>query len=733
MAMSLCGLAMLFVLSLRSASAIGSELSVVGRQQLPAVRNMTLIDMMHDGIRAGLFGILLASHKDDAAGMEAAEVELKDLCSNLREYAANLEKLELAPSTRVAVNEAKPAMIEYVDGALLIGANVRAKQAGDLDQSMAKFGEQFEALEACLEHLGELIEKDADAAVARGESAATSALWQMIVTLLCVGSIAIAFSMFVGRSITTPLGAAVEVLESGDLSKLANVQSEDEIGRMARAVTTTVANIERQKGEMARVVSMMENAPINMLYADPDGRVQYQNPASKTSVDKIATALGFGAEAVVGAPIQSFLRTCSQQPTGLQDGTGLPFRATAELGDEVVELLVTALRDHQGTYLGPMLTWEIKTEQVRMQRQNEAMAEGSRRQAEAEQRRAMEQAERDRVTSERERQRIANQADGERRAAEELQQKIDILLKAVDEAAKGDLRQKVTVDGTDAVSKVGGALDTLFTDLRQSIAEIARNADQLAASSSGLRQSSTSMHNAAETTSMELSAVSAASEEVSKSVQGVSIATGEMSERIRQIATSAAEATRVAASAVEAAGVTETTMARLSESSQKIGEVVKLIHTIAQQTNLLALNATIEAARAGEAGRGFAVVANEVKELANATSKATGEISQRIDAIQGDAKQARTAIGRIGHIVHQISDLQTTIAASVEEQTSMTKGIAQTLSEAAEGTNEIVGTIARVTQCASETSIGAQSSLESAEALSKMAGDLSKLVGAFRY
>ncbi|MEQ1631844.1 MAG: methyl-accepting chemotaxis protein [Planctomycetota bacterium] len=733
MAMSLFGLAMVFVLSLRSAGAIGAELSVVGRQQLPAVRNMTLVDMMHDGIRAGVFGSLLASHKSDAEGMAAAETEIGELCANLREYAANIEKLELTPSTRKAIDESKPAIEDYVTGALLIGANVRAGKTEDLESAMAKFGEQFEALEGCLEQLGELIEKDADVAVARGEEAATSAMWQMIVTLLCVVSIAIAFSMFVGRSISQPLGAAVEVLESGDLSKLADVQSEDEIGRMARAVTATVNSIERQKGEMARVVSMMENAPINMLYADQDGRVQYQNPASKQSVTRVAGGLGLTPDAVVGAPIQSFLRGCKQPPTGLNDGTGLPFRATTEIGKEIVDLLVTALRDHQGTYLGPMLTWEIKTEQVQLQRQNEAMADDRRRQAEAEQRRTAEQAERDRVASERERQRIADEAERDRHAAEELQRKIDVLLAAVDEAAKGDLRQKVSVEGNDAVSKVGGALDTLFTDLRASIAEIARNADQLAHSSSGLRQSSTSMHTAAETTSMELHAVSAASEQVSRSVQGVSLATEEMSQRIREIASNASEATRVAASAVEAAGATESTMARLSESSQKIGEVVKLIHTIAQQTNLLALNATIEAARAGEAGRGFAVVANEVKELANATSKATGEISQRIDAIQGDTKQARTAISRIGEIVHQISDLQTSIAASVEEQTATTKEIARTLSEAAQGTNEIVGTIARASQCAGETSLGAQSSLQSAESLSTMADDLNKLVGAFRY
>ncbi len=102
---------------------------------------------------------------------------------------------------------------------------------------------------------------------------------------------------------------------------------------------------------------------------------------------------------------------------------------------------------------------------------------------------------------------------------------------------------------------------------------------------------------------------------------------------------------RVATSAVRVAETTTATVSKFGDSSTEIGQVIKVITSIAQQTNLLALNATIEAARAGEAGKGFAVVANEVKELAKETAKATEDISRKIEAIQTDTKAAVEAIG----------------------------------------------------------------------------------------
>jgi methyl-accepting chemotaxis protein len=171
---------------------------------------------------------------------------------------------------------------------------------------------------------------------------------------------------------------------------------------------------------------------------------------------------------------------------------------------------------------------------------------------------------------------------------------------------------------------------------------------------------------------------------------------------------------------------------QLGESSRAIGDVVKVITSIAEQTNLLALNATIEAARAGEAGKGFAVVANEVKELAQETSKATEDIVRRVDAIQADTTGAIAAIARIDEVISQISDYQTTIASAVEEQTATTNEMSRSVSEAAQGSESIAASITTISAVSSETGSDATSTRTAADGLVEVTTELSRLVSQFK-
>ncbi len=309
---------------------------------------------------------------------------------------------------------------------------------------------------------------------------------------------------------------------------------------------------------------------------------------------------------------------------------------------------------------------------------------------------------------------------------EGINRTLDAVIEPVKEAsvilskiAAGDLSARVQGQYRGDHARIKDDLNKMATTLQESFRTIGQNAQALASSSEELTAVSHQMAGNAEETATQANVVSAASEQVSRNVATVASGGEQMQSSIREIAKNANEAARVAKNAVHSANTTNVTVGKLGESSTEIGNVIKVITSIAQQTNLLALNATIEAARAGEAGKGFAVVANEVKELAKQTAKATEEISQKIEAIQGDTKAAVGAIGEITSVINQINDISNAIASAVEEQTVTTNEINRSMAEAARGVGAITKNITGVAVAAKDTTQGANNTQKAAQELTQ--------------
>src|SRR5271168_2667531 len=225
---------------------------------------------------------------------------------------------------------------------------------------------------------------------------------------------------------------------------------------------------------------------------------------------------------------------------------------------------------------------------------------------------------------------------------------IQSVLRQAEAIAAGDLTgEDLEVPSRDELGDLTTTINQMSGSLRRMILAIAENAVQVASASEELNSTSPQITANSEETSAQADVVSRAAEQVSQNLQTIATGAEEMGISIKEIAKNATEAAKVATSAVRVAEATTTTVTKLGESSTEIGQVIKVITSIAQQTNLLALNATIEAARAGEAGKGFAVVANEVKELAKETATATEDISRKIEAIQGETKTTRESIAEI--------------------------------------------------------------------------------------
>jgi methyl-accepting chemotaxis protein len=180
-------------------------------------------------------------------------------------------------------------------------------------------------------------------------------------------------------------------------------------------------------------------------------------------------------------------------------------------------------------------------------------------------------------------------------------------------------------------------------------------------------------------------------------------------------------------------------VAQLDESSKKIGGIIQVIKEVADQTNLLALNAAIEAARAGEQGRGFAVVADEVRKLAERTSKATGEIATLIGDIQGHIggtvtgmQQANAQVAESLDLVGKTETALRSIGDDSREVANNVQSIADAIREQDTAIHQVAANIEKIAHMAEENSSATASSNDTAVQLDRLSGALKESVSRFR-
>ena len=458
--------------------------------------------------------------------------------------------------------------------------------------------------------------------------------------------------------------------------------------------------------EMARMMSMNENSPVNIMFADRDFKIQYLNPASRNTLRKIEQYLPIKVDQMVGQSIDIFHKNPSHQRGILADPKNLPHKAIIQVGPEKLDLLVSAIYDHNQNYLGAMVTWDVVTEKIAADEEVKRLVQSG-------------------VAGQ-----LSERADLSRFTGtfRELLGGINNMLNTIvapmqegsgvlESLALGDLTKRVA-------GSYQGDHELMKNSINNSITNLANMVEQIRLTSDNIAQGASDISAGNQDLSQRMEEQAASLEETAASMEQMTSTVKQNADNAKQANQLSLQAREVAEKGGHVVAKAVSSMEEINSSSKKIADIIGVIDEIAFQTNLLALNAAVEAARAGEQGRGFAVVAAEVRNLAQRSAGAAKEIKNLIQdsvqKVQEGSKlvnQSGSALEEIVTSVKRVSDIIAEISAASQEQSS---GIEQV--------NKAIGQLDQITQqnaaLVEETSAASQSMNDQSKELKDMVARL---------
>lgn len=635
----------------------------------------------------------------DSGGEMARKEELVDELNKIKEEISTekplLMKMAQTDEEKLIAGEMLSELDEIEKA--LFGGLIPSVMVGDYDKISLyddKIDEHADVIAEDLEKIMVSVEAKVDEAhEAMNSSITMGQLLGFIIFIITAVSILSIFYVF-GNSILIPinkLAGAADDFASGKNDVEVNYNKDDELGALATSFNLMIEKISQQ-------IAYLDNLPTPVMIVDTEMTVQYMN--------KYGTELlGRKGNECSGEKCFNLFKTdhCNTSECrvkqAMEQNTIRGGETISHAGANDMHILYTGapVHDKQGNVIGGMEYVADITEGKEMQNY--------------------------------------------------LRRSTECMMNAMDKFAAGDLTVQADCEKTgDDMSRLFESFNKSVESIRNMINKVNEAVEATASASSEISSSTEQMAAGAQEQSAQTHEVATAIEQMSATIL-------ETAQSSNNAASSSKDATSEANSGVMKIDATKKGMMRIVDSARgtsriikelngktdQIGEIAQVIDDIADQTNLLALNAAIEAARAGEQGRGFAVVADEVRKLAERTTKATKEIAETIKAIQTDVREADDSMNEAGVAVNdgmklteEVAEVFTRILKKSDEVSQGITQVASASEEQSVTAEQVSKNIESITNVTNESAAAIQQVAATAEDLNRLTLGLTELISSFK-